>query len=99
MGLLGSEEALALYAVTEAEVYAGWLARAERVQLTAVMAHHLPRIHRHMPTYDAEDVAAAFMEDRVNTLDAADAADRNIAERVVERRRGHAMGSGGDDAD
>ena len=52
-----SAEALELYAITSEDAYGGWLLEAERVRLTATMAHHLPRA---LPVYDGDDAAAAL---------------------------------------
>ena len=90
-----SEEALGLYAVTEEREYGSWLHRAEQVQLTATMAHHLPRA---MPTYDAEEVAEAFLVDRANTISEANIADRAIDDTITRVRR-PTMGDGGGDVD
>ena len=90
-----SEEALGLYAVTEEREYGSWLHRAEQVQLTATMAHHLPRA---MPTYDAEEVAEAFLVDRADTISEANIADRAIDDTITRVRR-PTMGDGGGDVD
>ena len=84
-----SEEALELYAITSEDAYGGWLLDAEKVRLTATMAHHLPRA---MPVLDNDDAAAAFIAGR-HAMDAEAAA----GERAFGRARAMRMGDGGDD--
>ena len=86
-----SAEALDLYAVTSEKSYGDWLLAAEQIKLTATMAHHLPRA---MPTYDVEDLATALLDDRLQTLAAADAMDRGLD---AARGRVLAMGEALDD--
>ena len=60
-----STEALAEYKKTEPAAYGERLLRAERVKLTARMAHHLPRP---LPRYESDDLASALLAARQDLI-------------------------------
>ena len=70
-----STEALEEYKKAQPEAYGGWLMRAERQCLTAVMAHNLPRV---FPQLNNDERAEQILQARSGLFQAADSADKHL---------------------